>query len=240
MTRFHHKDWLTTPLSIVIAGSLIALSIVIGTWLIAAKLVPAQRNVPLTPPAGAPADLSKMRPISSKDHILGSPNANVFVVEYSDTECPFCKKHHPVLHQVIDKYGKDGSVAWVYRHFPLKSHSKAKKEAEATECAAELGGNEMFWKYLDRIYEITPSNNGLDPAELPEIATLLGLNKTAFEKCLSSGRYAEKVAADEAEAVAIGAGGTPHNVVISGTKSEVLKGAATFASFEAAIQGMLK
>ena len=62
-----------------------------------------------------------------------------------------------------------GQVAWVYRHFPIDSlHSRARKEAEATECANEFGGNTVFWQYLDKIFELTPSNDGLDPAELPK------------------------------------------------------------------------
>ncbi|MDQ2933219.1 MAG: DsbA family protein, partial [bacterium] len=57
----------------------------------------------------------KVRDISSEDHILGNPNAKIKLIEYSDTECPFCKNFHITLHKVIDKYGKDGKVAWVYR-----------------------------------------------------------------------------------------------------------------------------
>jgi|SRR6185436_4627347 len=103
-----------------------------------------------------------MAPITPSDHSIGSLDADVVIVEYSDTECPFCKTIHPVLHEIVKQYG--GKVAWVYRHFPLDSiHPKTRKEAEATECAAELGGNEVFWAYLDKIFENTPANNGLDP-----------------------------------------------------------------------------
>src|SRR6185436_7093141 len=83
----------------------------------------------------------EMEPVTEKDHILGNPNAEVIMVEYSDLECPFCKEFHSTLRRVMNEYGKDGKVAWVYRHFPIDSlHPKARKEAEATECAAELGG----------------------------------------------------------------------------------------------------
>src|SRR3989344_5485116 len=100
----------------------------------------------------------------------------IAIVEYSDLECPFCKTFQKTLHQIMDEYGESGKVAWVYRHFPLAQlHTKAAKEAEATECAAELGGNAAFWKYADRLFEVTPSNNNLELSQLPVIAAEVGL-----------------------------------------------------------------
>ena len=108
---------------------------------------------------------TQMRPISPDDHILGNVNAKIIIVEYSDLECPFCKMFHNTMHQVVEK--SNGNVAWVYRHYPiLQLHPKAFHEAEATECAWEQGGNSAFWKYTDKLFEITPSNNGLDETQL--------------------------------------------------------------------------
>lgn len=113
--------------------------------------------------------------ITQNDHIRGSVDSPVKIVEYSDLECPFCKRHHDTMKEVINKYGED-KVAWIYRHLPLASlHSKAPKEAEATECAAELGGNDGFWKLTDKIFEVTPANNGLDLEILPSLAYEVGL-----------------------------------------------------------------
>jgi len=153
-------------------------------------------------------------PITEKDHILGNPNAPIKIVEFSDTECPFCKGFHPVLRQIVAEY--EGEVAWVYRHFPLISiHPRALKEAEATECAAELGGNTAFWAYLDRIFEITPSNNGLDPNLLPITAVNIGLNKEAFQSCMDSGRHLETIANSYNNAIESGGSGTPFTIVIT-------------------------
>ncbi len=103
-------------------------------------------------------------PVTEKDHISGNPGAELLIIEYSDPECPFCKKFHETMTQAMNEYGKSGKVAWVYRHFPLDSiHSRARREAEAIECAGELGGNDKFWAYLNKLMEITPSNNQLDP-----------------------------------------------------------------------------
>lgn len=105
-----------------------------------------------------------VNPVTPNEHIKGNPNAEVFVIEYSDPECPFCKRFHETMKSVMQEYGDTGKVAWVYRHFPLDAlHTKARKEAEAFECAAELGGNVKFWEYADKLFEITPSNDGLDP-----------------------------------------------------------------------------
>ena len=106
----------------------------------------------------------ELRPLSGSDHIWGNPNAKIIIVEYSDLECPFCKVFHQTLHQVVEK---NAEVAWVYRHYPILGlHPKAFREAEATECAFEQGGNDMFWKYTDKLFEVTPSNNGLDESLL--------------------------------------------------------------------------
>lgn len=154
-------------------------------------------------------------PVSADDHILGNPDAPIVAIEFSDLECPFCKNFHVTMQQMLDTYGKDGQVAWVYRHFPLAQlHPKAPKEAEATECAAELGGNTAFWKYLDTIFAITPSNNGLDPARLSETAVTVGLDQSVFDACLASGKYAGEVEKDFNDAVSAGGTGTPYTVLV--------------------------
>src|SRR6185295_5043808 len=83
-----------------------------------------------------------VKPVAAEDHIRGDLAAPVKVIEFSDFECPFCKGFHATMKQVMADYEKDGKVAWVYRHFPIDElHSKARKEAQAAECAGELGGN---------------------------------------------------------------------------------------------------
>ena len=206
------RDYLL-PASILIAALLISVSLVYsagkrsggGT----ASLVGAGGN---EPGKTEPSPLN-IKPVTSEDHIFGDPDAPVKVVEFSDLECPFCKRFHVTMKQVVAEY--DGKVAWVYRHFPLDSiHSKARKEAEATECAAELGGNDAFWAYIDLLFEITPSNNRLDLALLPQIAEDIGLDRTRFESCLESGKYASHIADDLEDATNSGGRGTPYSVVI--------------------------
>lgn len=156
-----------------------------------------------------------IKAVTTDDHVRGDLNkAQAVVVEFSDLECPFCKRFHNTMKQVVDVY--DERVAWVYRHFPLDQlHSKARKEAEATECAAELGGNKGFWAYIDKLFEVTPSNNRLKLEQLPEIAKQIGLDTKEFQNCLDSGRYADKVQSQYQDAVDSGGRGTPYSVVLT-------------------------
>lgn len=205
---------LSTPMAIVVAGALIAGAVYFSS------VQPKNTNQANQQPTGG-NNLENVRPISSKDHIRGNINAPIKIVEYSDTECPFCKQFHYTMKQVMDEY--EGKVLWVYRHFPLYKpnsqgfalHPKALKEAEAIECANELGGNDKFWEYLDRLYEITPSNNGLDEAELPKIAQYVGLDVARFNSCLNSGKYKKLIDEDLQNAWDTGGTGTPWSIVIA-------------------------
>lgn len=205
------KNNFSIPMAIVLAGVLIAGAVLLN----GGRSNTAQVNVQQQPQVAQQntGDLEKIRPVSSEDHIRGNPNAPVKIVEYSDTECPFCKRFHETMKQTTVEYGD--KVAWVYRHFPLDQlHSKARKEAEATECANELGGPDKFWAYTDRLFEITPSNNNLDPAELPKIAQYVGLDVGKFNTCLNSGKYADHIEQDVQNATATGGNGTPWSIVV--------------------------
>lgn len=178
-------------------------------------------------------------PVTSKDWVRGNRKAKISIVEYSDTECPFCKRFHSTLNKVVDDY--EGKVNWVYRHAPLvQLHSKASKEAEAIECAGEQKGNEGFWAYLDLLFEKTPSNNGLDEAELPKIAQQVGLNVDRFNSCLSSGKYSAKVAESLKRAEAAGMQGTPYSIIVSGDSKTPVSGALPETSIKAMVDSLLK
>lgn len=200
------------PIAIVIAGVLIAGAVLWGVRGNSVATAPKLETV-----AENTSGLEKLAPVTNKDHIRGNPNAKVLVVEYSDMECPFCKRFHDTMKQIIDEYGKDGQAAWVYRHFPLDSiHSKARPEAIAVECANEIGGNEAFWKFIDRFFELTPSNNQTDlDVVLPKIARDIGVDETKFNTCLSSGKYDAHIQEDLDNGTATGGNGTPWSIVVS-------------------------
>lgn len=223
----------SVPLAIIIAGALIAGAL----YFSGSKTAKPTVTLPGTVSAEG------MRAVDANDHILGNPNAELVIVEYSDTECPFCKQFHNTMKRVMDTYGKNGKVAWVYRHFPIDQlHSKARKEAEATECAADQGGNDKFWAFTNSLYDKTPSNDGLDVKQLPIIAKEVGLDVNTFNTCLSSGKFAAKVEADYQDALKAGGRGTPYSLIITkkdGTKVPI-NGAQPYESLKGTIDILLK
>lgn len=236
-----NKQNLSIPLAIVIAGIIIA-----GSLFFTRKDYSNQNQETKDLPAAVLYDKAEeekiLRPVTDSDHILGNPDAEITIIEFSDTECPFCKKFHESMNQLMEEYGKTGKVRWVYRHFPfVMLHSQSQKEAEATECAAELGGNAKFWEYINRLYEITPSNNGLDLNELPKIAEYVGISKDAFEECLKNGRHAQDVESDLKDAVNLGVQGTPYSIIIAKDgKQFPISGYVSFQQLKTAIDQLVK
>ena len=194
------------------------------------------------PPAQPPVQEAKDVPkVTKDDHVRGDRNSRIALIEYSDIECPFCKRFHPTALQVFDAY--KGKVMWVYRHYPLTFHANAQKEAEAAECANELGGNDVFWKYLDTLYERTSSNGtGFALDKLVPLAVELGLNETNFKECLDSGKYAQHVKDDMDGGSKAGVTGTPGNILLDmkSGKTSLIPGAVPFEQIKSAIDEMLK
>jgi protein-disulfide isomerase len=217
------------PAAIVVAGALVAGAVYFGG---------SRPNI-----AGSgneqPTPSGKVVPVSEEDHIRGSRTAEIVIVEYSDTECPFCKVFHNTMRQVTTDY--QGRVAWVYRHLPIPQlHIKAQKEAEATECVAELGGNQAFWTYLDKIFDTTGSNDSLDPAQLPILAKAVGVDETAFNNCLTSGKYTQAVKDSAKEGFEAGARGTPFSLILIDSEvAGTINGAEPLSSVKAKLDTLL-
>lgn len=183
-----------------------------------------------------------VRPVTpGRDHIYGDPNASISIIEYSDFECPFCKQFSPTPKEIVDTYG--GKVNWVYRHFPLEMHNPgAKKEAEASECAGYLGGNDAFWKYTNTIYARTQSNGkGFPLSQLAPLAKEVGLNPKGFRECMDGGRFASRIEEDVEEGTKIGVSGTPTNILLDSKTGEVIlkSGALPLEAVKTDIEKML-
>lgn len=205
-----------TPAAVVVGAAIIAFAVMFGT--------PKAPNPQADAEAAALAALEEMIPISREDHIRGNPDAPVKIVEYSDTECPFCKQFHGTLQQIMDEYGPSGKVAWVYRHLPLDGlHPNARTQAEGAECAADLGGEDAFWAYLDRLMGTTGS---VELSQLPVIAGELGIDVAKFNSCVETDQYAAKVQTHADNAVATGGQGTPWNIVVTASGKKIPVGGA--------------
>ncbi len=232
------------PMAIVIAGALIAAAIffsirTLGGGALVGTAAPQPPTAQAPQASPTPKVVGTFRAVDpAKDHIRGAANPAVTIIEYSDLECPFCKQFHATMKQVMAAY--PDKIAWVYRHSPLvQLHSKAPAEANAAECASEQG---KFWEFIDKVFEVTPTNDGLDPAQLPVIARQVGVaNIPQFEACVSSNKYAMVVQADLDDATAAGMEGTPYSVAFNaaGTKMPI-NGALPLASIKATVDSLLK
>lgn len=165
--------------------------------------------------------------VSSTDHLRGSADAKVVLIEYADFECPYCVRHHPNMEKLMEEY--DGQIAWVYRHFPLSFHADAQPAAVASECASEQG---KFWEFADAMFA---EDVNLGESFYLETATSLGLDVAAFTTCLSSGKYDDFIDAQQAGGSAAGVTGTPATF-INGT---LVSGAVPYATLSSMVEAAL-
>jgi len=170
----------------------------------------------LAPPVQITRQLQNpLRPVlPTQDHIYGNPEAAISVVEFSDFECAYCRKVHPVLKRLVD--GSEGQINWIFRHFPLSSHQpNADQEAMASECVADMAGASAFWKFAAALFQ---QPRRAKPDSKPIIDSALeasGFNKDKVSACISSAKFQYKVDADENEALSLGLKGTPANVLVN-------------------------
>ena len=246
---------LYTPLSIILAGGLIALAFLFSgdsnpfgspkntNGNETSDLV-AKDSVPNLPPSQPTTGIASI----DDDPILGDKNAPVTIIEFSDYECPFCKRHFDqTLPQLKKDYVDTGKVKIVYRDFPLSFHEPmATKEAIAANCARQQGGDSKYFQYHDEIFTRTKSNgNGLADTDITTIATDLGLNLDSFNTCIADTAQADEVKKDIADGSAAGATGTPTFIIGKSTangkiEGDLVVGAQPYATFKAVIDPLLK
>ncbi len=191
---------------------------------------------------GQPAPSTAPQKVDVKEGhlpILGNKDAKVTIVEFSDFQCPFCKRFvDDTFQQLKTTYIDTGKANLVYRHFPLTSiHPNAQKAAEASECANEQG---KFWEFHDTLFK---NQDTWAPKAAADVATdfttyagELGLNTDQFSTCVSSGKYTKAVSDDTAEGTTAGVTGTPAFFI----NGYLLVGAQPFSEFKAKIDPMLK
>jgi len=138
---------------------------------------------------------------------LGSPNAKVVIVEFSDFQCPACRAAHPALVQLVQKYGAD--VKWVFRNFPLPQHEHSAAAAAAGVWAASQN---KFWEVADWFFG---HQEQLGDEGFKLAAKAAGLDPTALLAATTDPQYVAKVEADKAEGTALKLGGTP-SIFING------------------------
>ncbi len=158
----------------------------------------------------------------------GPEDAPITIVEFSDFQCPFCRRVQPTLLKLQETYGD--KLRWSFKDLPLISiHPDAQKAAEAARCA---GDQEKFWEFRAAMFEATQINRAL----FDQTAASIGLDGEKFTACLESDVHAEAVKNDLREAEALGLNGTPA-FLINGV---LLSGAQPYEQFEMVIKRELE
>jgi len=211
----HYKKYMNEkiiiPISIVVAGAIIG----------AAVMFSGGKETVIEAPTNPVQEQQKpeIRKVSDEiDHIKGSTDADLYVVEYSDLECPFCKRYNDeVLSRLENEYKDNDRISFVFRHFPLDSpftseiHPTATDDAVASECVADLNGDEAFFAYKSELFADTSTGSLRDADllnKLSELAVNVGVDKTAFENCYAK-QDLTKVTADFNDGRNNGVEGTP-------------------------------
>lgn len=231
-TSKSEKNEMSTPIAIVVAGALIAVAVYFSGGGSAVVAGPQ----PQQPTGPTKADVVAVSPT---EHIFGNPNAPIKIIEYTDLECPFCKRFHGTMQQIVQEF--DGQVAWVLRNFPLDQlHPNAPLLAETAECVASTAGNDAYWKFLDEIFTIAPLNTPFPMAQLD--ATVSKVAQLAPVKaCVTAGTHKAKIAQQIQEAIKSGGNGTPHNILLDKKGNPTLiAGAQPVEVVRAAVQKALK
>jgi len=198
-------------------------------------------------PAQQPGTTGSVKATADDDPIIGDKNAPVEIIEFSDYQCPFCRKFWTeTLSSIKSEYIDIGKVKFVYRDFPLSSiHPAAEPAAEAAECVREKGGDEAYFKMHDKIFQEGNILDGGDPINGPVRGTVqfgaTELKKWAKDigydigSCLDSGKFKSEVQKDLADATAAGGQGTPYFVI----NGKPLSGAQPFSAFKQIIDAEL-
>ena len=164
------------------------------------------------------------------DPFKGDADAPVTIIEFSDYECPFCKRHiDQVYPQLLENYVETGQVKYVFRDFPLSFHPNAFPAAVAANCARDQGDDETYFEYHDILFA---NQQELTPENFVTWAGEMDLDTAEFEECLESGKFDEEVEQDIADGSSYGVSGTP-GFFINGW---FIKGAFPYSSFEELIE----
>ncbi|MBI2634558.1 DsbA family protein [Candidatus Peregrinibacteria bacterium] len=170
------------------------------------------------------------------DAFLGEEDAPVVMVEFSDYQCPYCAAfHRDTFPQLKKTYIDTGKVKFVYRDLPLKGHPEAYPAALFAECARDQGGDDVYFKVHDKLFE-TLSQGGFDFDAMSEFTTGLGLSSAKIKTCFDEDKFKEEIAKDNAAADKLEISGTPGFVI----NNWMITGARPFDFFASMIEAELK
>lgn len=234
---------------------IIAAAVILGSlFVVAAIMPPVKSNMKKT----GEAPVEEAAPEAPKavgettldnDPVLGDKSsAKVAIVEFSDLECPFCKKFHEESYQkLVDKYVTSGKAVWVSRDLPLPFHDPvATTAAGIANCVYNEKGAEAYFALVPEMYKNTLTNGkGIPAATLNKLISAQGVNVAAMKTCAETEAVKSEITADIDAATAIGIEGTPSFVIGTldaegNVKGEVVVGAQPVSSFEKIVDKYLQ
>jgi len=196
-----------------------------------------QAKLPSTQPTG-PVRIS-----IDNDPIIGNPDAEITIIEFSDFQCPFCARFHTqTLPSILEEYIDQGKVKLVFRDFPIQSiHPNALPASVAAECANEQG---KFREMHDILFENQNEWNRVETVDamtlFSQYASKMQLEQEIFDSCLTNGKYIEEIKKDLDDGRIYGVSGTPGFFIGNDKVGYVeLKGAQPFESFKKIIDSQL-
>ncbi len=204
--------------------------------IIVTSVARARADAPAARPSGTPPGTVRLR--GGGGHALGSSRARVVMVEFSDYECPYCRRYfEQVYPRLKADYVDTGKVRYVVRDLPLDIHSRAFAAAEAARCAGAAG---KFWALRQALFT---EKGALDRARLRLLARGAGVPAEEFQACLDQHRFASAIRRDIADAAAAGITATPSFVIGRAGPDGVIGlpvvGAKSYAAFAQRIEQLL-
>ncbi len=197
-----------------------------------ARASPFPPSLPTNPPFA-----DNVLPVSAKDHLRGSKEAAITLIEYSDLECPYCKRFHPTMQKILNDY--QGKVNWVYRHFPLSFHQNAAPAALAAECVGEQAGNAGFWQFVDGIFA---DANTLSQETISSVVGNMTIDKSQFDTCFKNKKYQSVIDDDLASGQKASVNGTPSTFLINNKtlETKLISGAQPYEQVKQIIDSELE
>jgi protein-disulfide isomerase len=239
---------LLMPLAIVLASIILAIGMVISANVLKGSVGNSPTAVaPIVDTAGAGTGTVAAKTTIDDDPILGNKDtAKVAIVEFSDYECPFCKRHFEETHpEIIKNYVDTGKAIIVFRDYPLSFHDPlASYQANAAECVQDQLGDKKYYEYHDLLFKTSKSNgNGMTKEQVVELGKQVGVNEATFKACVESEKFKAEVQKDMADGTAAGISGTPGFIIgkFDGTNVDGvnISGAMPYATFQKALDEQL-
>ncbi len=196
-----------------------------------------------TPLVGWEIATDKVKKVQENAYILWNPDAEITWVEYSDLECPFCKRLHEAgtIEEVMKAY--DGKVNFIFKQFPLDFHKQAPMEAEAALCAGEIAWDKKYYEFIWKVFENSEARwNSYTMESISKLWSTIWIDETKLLTCIKLGKNKARAQAEMAEWKTFWITGTPWNVLINNKtgKWDKLPGAYPTSAFKEKIDALLK